>query len=85
VADGELGAITSGMQHVRNSSSDLNLLRYNYTAFRPGPRLVERIEFGPSAPVWEIIICGPKADGTYWVECRTADGRVHRAMLESRA
>ena len=21
--------------------------------FRPGPRLVERIEFGPSAPVWE--------------------------------
>jgi hypothetical protein len=33
----------------------------------------------------EIIICGPKADGTYWVEFRTADGRVHRAMLESRA
>src|SRR5262249_197318 len=85
VADGELGAITSGMQHVRNSSSDLNLLRYNYTAFWPGPRLVERIEFGPSAPVWEIIICGPKADGTFWVECWTADGRVHRAMLESRA
>jgi hypothetical protein len=36
VADGELGAITSGMQHARNSSSDLNLLRYNYTAFWPG-------------------------------------------------
>jgi hypothetical protein len=32
-----------------------------------------------------LPICGPKADGTYWVECRTADGRVHRAMLESRA
>jgi hypothetical protein len=26
---GEFGAITSGMQHVRNSSSELNLLRYN--------------------------------------------------------
>src|SRR6516165_10173491 len=28
---------------------------------------------------------GPKADGTYWVEFRTADGRVHRAMFESGA
>jgi hypothetical protein len=26
---GEFGAITSGMQHARNSSSELNLLRYN--------------------------------------------------------
>ena len=76
----ELRAATSKLQE-RHAS----LPRYNYTAFWPGPRLVERIEFGPSAPVWEIIICGPKADGTYWVECRTADGRVHRAMLESRA
>jgi hypothetical protein len=25
----EFGAITSGMQHARNSSSELNLLRYN--------------------------------------------------------
>jgi hypothetical protein len=33
----------------------------------------------------EIIICGPKADGTYWVEFRSADGRVHCAMLESGA
>ena len=26
---GEFGAITSGMQRARNSSSELNLLRYN--------------------------------------------------------
>jgi len=26
---GEFGAITSGMQHAHNSSSELNLLRYN--------------------------------------------------------
>jgi hypothetical protein len=26
---GEFGAITSGMQHARNSGSELNLLRYN--------------------------------------------------------
>ena len=44
---------------------------------------VARINFNRQSN--EIIICGPKADGTYWVECRTADGRVHRAMLESRA
>ena len=24
---------------------------------------------------------GPKTNGTYWVEFRTANGRVHRAML----
>jgi len=33
----------------------------------------------------KIITHGPKADGAYWVEFRTADGRVHRAMLESEA
>ena len=29
-----------------------------------------------------ITIYGPKDDGTFLVEFRTADGRVHRAMLE---
>src|SRR5262249_11995786 len=29
---GEFGAITSGMQHARNSGSELNLLRYNQNA-----------------------------------------------------
>src|SRR5262249_55613420 len=32
-----------------------------------------------------ITIYGPKDDGTFLVEFRTADGRVHRAMLESGA
>jgi len=32
-----------------------------------------------------ITIYGPKDDGTFLVEFRTADSQVHRAMLESGA
>src|SRR5262249_55673161 len=31
----------------------------------------------------KIIVFSLEDDGTYWVEFRTADGRAHRAMLES--
>src|SRR5260370_39795871 len=37
------------------------------------------------SPTVKFIAHGPKADRTYWVEFRTADGRVHHALLESGA
>jgi len=33
----------------------------------------------------KITAYGLEADGAYWVEFRTADGRVHRTMLEAGA
>jgi hypothetical protein len=50
------------------------------TSFRRRNRRGEN-DAVPSRQSNEIIICGPKADGTYWVEFRTADGR----LLESEA